>query len=36
VELKGDGFSGFGETTSNPYYNTTTVMAEDQNSSLSQ
>lgn len=26
VELKGDGFSGFGEATSNPYYQTTVAM----------
>lgn len=26
VELKGDGFSGFGEATSNPYYHTTVTM----------
>ena len=26
VELKSDGFSGFGEATSNPYYHTTVVM----------
>lgn len=30
VELKSDGFSGFGEATSNPYYKTTVpVMMED-------
>ncbi|CAM2998262.1 dipeptide epimerase [Flavobacterium frigoris] len=32
VELKSEGFSGFGEATSNPYYNTTVpVMTEDLN-----
>ncbi|MGO4822728.1 MULTISPECIES: dipeptide epimerase [unclassified Flavobacterium] len=32
VELKSEGFSGFGEATSNPYYNTTVpVMMEDLN-----
>ncbi len=30
VELKSDGFSGFGEATSNPYYKTTVpVMMQD-------